>query len=448
MGKVTLRASSAKKRRLAIAAAVALAVAVIAPMIAPSAGAVIADAGDVTISMHLSVFTPTFTVAGMSSMGSASATVAPNGLITVPQSSLSFQPVEVQVNLPDSPGSSSGSASTSPAVVSVQAVATSDFSGGIDPASGAAFLAGDVELLWSQAPTMNNCPVGPFHVVTRTNAQGAIPYSSDTGTVSMVDPGFTVNAIPTATSGCGGYENAINDALSLPVATTTTTTQFNQPAPTTTIDPNSGPPVPAVVLSLTFTPAPYAAAPPPTQPRPRPTTTAATPTTASSATPTSSNALPPLPAPPADNGGGGGGGSVRPHNHPVSRKVRHPLQHQQARAKNRRGAKVAVKGKPANTKGQTAGSGNGNGGAGGGYFAAGHKAKKVARGSRQLSFVPASFVKRSTSALATGLNLAALLGLLVFSALALWLVTSELADFKAGTRRLRMHRIAGITDHR
>ena len=445
MGKVTLRASSAKKRRLAIAAAVALAVAIIAPMIAPSAGAVIADAGDVTVSMHLSVFTPTFTVAGMSTMGSASATVSPTGLITIPQSSLSFQPVEVQVNLPDSPGStSSSSASTAPAVVSVQAVATSDFDGGIDPASGAAFLAGDIELLWSQAPTINNCPVGPFHVVTRTNAQGAIPYSSDTGTVSMVDPGFTVNAIPTASSGCGGYENAINDALSLPVTTTTTTTQFNQPAPTTTIDPSSGPPVPAVVLSLTFTPAPYAAAPPPTQPRPRPTSTAATPTTAS-ATPTPGNALPPLPVPPADNGGG----SVRPHYRPVSHKVRHPLQHQKARSKNRRVAGITVKGKTTKTKGQTAGSASGNTGAGGGYFAAGgHKAKKAARGSRQLSFVPASFVKRSTSALATGLNLAALLGLLVFSALALWLVTSELADFKAGTRRLRAHRIAGITDHR
>ncbi|MGO9875023.1 MAG: hypothetical protein ACLPVY_14610 [Acidimicrobiia bacterium] len=445
MGKVTLRASSAKKRRLAIAAAVALAVAVIAPMIAPSAGAVIADAGDVTISMHLSVFTPTFTVAGMSTMGSASANVSPNGLITIPQSSLSFQPVEVQVNLPDSPGSSSSSASTSPAVVSVQAVATSNFEGGIDPASGAAFLSGSIELLWSQSPTMNNCPVGPFQVVTRTNAQGAIPYSSDTGTVSMVDPDFTVNAIPTATSGCGGYENAINGALSLPVTTTTTTTQFNQPAPATTIDPNSGPPVPAVVLSLTFTPAPYAAAPPPTQPRPRPTTTAATPTT-ESATPTSSNALPPLPVPTAGNGGGGG--SVRPHYRPVSHKVGHPAQHQKARSKARRGARYTLKGKPAKTKAQAAGSGTGNTGAGGGYFAGGHKATKAARGSRQLSFVPASFVKRSTSALATGLNLAALLGLLVFSALALWLVTSELADFKAGTRRLRMHRIAGITDHR
>ena len=61
--------------------------------------------------------------------------------------------------------------------------------------------------------------------------------------------------------------------------------------------------------------------------------------------------------------------------------------------------------------------------------------------------MPASFVKRSPSALATGLNLAGLLGLLVFSSLALWLVTSELSDFKAGARR-NPHRIAGVTDRR
>ena len=147
--------------------------------------------------------------------------VAGNGLVTIPESSLSFQPVDVQVNLPDS----STSGSTAPAVVTVQAVATSDFDGGLDPISGAAFLTGNIELLWSSAPTMNNCPVGPFRITTRTNAQGAIPYSSDTGTVSMVDPDFTVNAIPSATSGCGGFETALNGALSLPVTTTTTTTR-------------------------------------------------------------------------------------------------------------------------------------------------------------------------------------------------------------------------------
>ena len=133
--RIRFRAGRSTKRRAAIAASVSLAVAVIAPLVAPSAGAVITNAGDVTVSMHLSVFTPSFTVAGMSTMGTGYATVRQNGQIEIPQSSLSFQPVEVQMNLPDpSIGpSSGGSGATSPAIVSVQAVATSAFSGGLDP---------------------------------------------------------------------------------------------------------------------------------------------------------------------------------------------------------------------------------------------------------------------------------------------------------------------------
>jgi len=442
----TLRVSSSRKRRLTVAAVVALAVAVVAPMVAPSAGAVITNAGNVTVSLHLSVFTPTFTVAGMSTMGSGNAIVAGNGLITIPESSLSFQPVDVQVNLPDS---SDPSASTAPAVVTVQAVATSDFDGGLDPISGAGFLTGNIELLWSAAPTMNNCAVGPFRIVTRTNAQGAIPYSSDTGTVSMVDPGFTVNAIPSPTSGCGGNETALNNALSLPVTTTSTTTQPNQPAPTTTIDPYAGPPVPAVVLSVTFTPAPRASVPPPTQPHPRPTTTAATPPTTAAVTPTTNPfVLPPPTLPPIS--GAGPGAARRNFRPPVSKKVHHPASHKQRHPNANKGLRIAIRKRPARRTANASGSGAGStgaGGGGGGYFT-GHRAKKAVRGARQLSFVPASFVKKSSSALATGLNLAGLLGLLVFSSLALWLVTSELSDFKAGARRQRMHRIAGVTDSR
>ena len=40
--------------------------------------------------MQLSVFTPSFTVAGMSSKGSGAATVQQNGLVRIPQSSLAF----------------------------------------------------------------------------------------------------------------------------------------------------------------------------------------------------------------------------------------------------------------------------------------------------------------------------------------------------------------------
>jgi hypothetical protein len=61
------------------------------------------------------------------------------------------------------------------------------------------------------------------------------------------------------------------------------------------------------------------------------------------------------------------------------------------------------------------------------------------------NLVPASFIKRPQSALSTGLDLLGLLGLLVFSSLALWLVTSELTDFSANSKKLKTHRIAGIS---
>jgi hypothetical protein len=66
-------------------------------------------------------------------------------------------------------------------------------------------------------------------------------------------------------------------------------------------------------------------------------------------------------------------------------------------------------------------------------------------GSQTLKFTNAAFINRPKSALATALDLVGLLGLLGFSSLALWLVTSELSEFSAVSRRLRTHRIAGIS---
>ena len=259
----------------------------------------------------------------------------------------------------------------------------------------------------------------------------------------MVDPGFTMNAIPNGAAGCGGDESAINDALSLPVTTTTTTTQPNQPAPPTTTDPTKGPPVPAVVLSLTFTPAPRAAAPQPVDHHPRPTTTDATTTTA--AAPPIYSSPPPNPgvSPPPQSSSGGAAGAPAPEVgeqegqlQPEAEEAPPEAGCEEAEAADRAPKAGAQAGAPTLRRREAA--------------AVRPKAKKAAKGSsgRQLSFVPAAFVKRSPSALATGLNLAGLLGLLVFSSLALWLVTSELSEFKAGARRQRMHRIAGVTDNR
>ena len=63
----------------------------------------------------------------------------------------------------------------------------------------------------------------------------------------------------------------------------------------------------------------------------------------------------------------------------------------------------------------------------------------------RLNFVTAAFVRPSPSVLSTGLDIVAFIAFLVFSSLALWLVTSEVSAVTSNARRLRTHRIAGIT---
>ena len=215
-----------RKRRLAVAAIFALTVAVTAPLLAPSAGAVVANPGVLDVEMNLTVSTPSFTLAGMRTTGLGAATMGKNGLIKIPKSSLTFDPVVVNIDLPQPPPADPTAPAPGPAptTATVRAVATSDFSGGLDPGNGAAFIVGDIQEVWTQEGTMTSCVVGPFHVAARTNAQGAHGYSTKTGTVSMVDPEFTLDAVPVSAPGCGGLEGAMNNALSLPVTTTTTTT--------------------------------------------------------------------------------------------------------------------------------------------------------------------------------------------------------------------------------
>jgi len=434
----------ARKRRVAVAAVGALAVAVGAPLVASNAGAVISNPGNLNVSMSLSMYTPSFTVAGMSTRGSGDATVDTNGQIQIPQSSLSFAPVRVQVDLPDP-----SSGQNVPTAVTVQAVSTSDFTGALDPNSGAAFLVGNIEELWSQGSNMPGCVVGPFRFIVRTNTQGGISYSSQTGAVTMVDPAYTIDAIPAASSGCAGYEGAINGALSLPVTTTTTTTADpRSPTTTTTTDPYStDPPVPSLLASLTFSPAPRAAPPhrPPTK-NPSTTTHTTTPTTQSSGGfgPPTDNSQPVAGfggggGNRGNNGGGGGGGGNVVRHKSVSKKVRHPDRHHKTPVTTpKRKGRGLISVVPKSGK-----KASGSLDAGAGSRTKTTVAKKA--GTKKLTFVAAAFTKHSASALSTFLNLLGLVGLLVFTSLALWLVTTEVSTFSAGQRRRRTHRIAGIT---
>jgi hypothetical protein len=431
-----MRRKTTKKRRLAVAAIFALTVAVTAPFLAPGAGALVANPGVLDVAMNLTVSTPNFTVAGMRTTGLGAATMGKNGIIKIPKSSLSFDPVVVKVDLPQPITDPSTTTVPGPTTATVQAVAMSDFSGGLDPGNGAAFIVGDLEEIWTQAGTMTNCIVGPFHVAARTNAQGAVAYSAKTGSVSMVDPGFTVDAVPVSAPGCGGLEGAVNTALALPVTTTTTTTNPSVSTTTTTIPINAEPPVPSVVVGLTFMPAPQAAAPVPVkrphEPQNQPTTPATQPQA------TLYIPVPGANSPPAKQPGRSVG------RHPTrrgngSRRSVSDSTGSSASAQIKRGLAQGwsaglVPKRTVHVKHPTRA-----------HKPAPKKRAAQAAASQNLTYTNAAFIKPPRSALATGLDLIGLLGLLGFSSLALWLVTTELSEFSAVSRRLRTHRIAGIT---
>jgi hypothetical protein len=77
-----------------------------------------------------------------------------------------------------------------------------------------------------------------------------------------------------------------------------------------------------------------------------------------------------------------------------------------------------------------------------------HRMARPGGAQQRLNFQTAAFVQPSPSILKTGLDIVAFIALLVFSSLALWLVTSEVSAVTTNARRLRTHRIAGVTSRR
>ena len=280
-----------RRRGLALVsmAACALSLILAVPGLVTGAGANVGNPGNVQVSVDISILTPTLTLSGISTQAAAPATIAPNGTLFVPRAGLVFGPLAVNVGSPN------------PAIgdVTVEVVATSDFFGSVNPATRGEWLAGNLELLWSQPGTMTACPIGPFPVRLTTNSVGSRPYS-DNGTATLVDTNFAVGAISPGTAGCGGLEGAVNTTLSLPIIPPTTTSGTGATTTTTTVptsttllsDPVPDTPVPTVVLSTTLIPAPRPATPRPTTPTTSPAKTVYPPLTNPTATTTMPNAPP------------------------------------------------------------------------------------------------------------------------------------------------------------
>ncbi len=352
---------SRRRRSAAVASGVAIGLTLIllAPDLAPGAGAVIANPGNVRVDVAIAVHTPTLELAGTTTGSGATATVRDDGTVEIPPRSLTFQPIVVK-GLPAPPSAPQPTTTTAPATTTttaatkttgpgttaptttttaapapatsphaaaatrdatVRLVFTTPLRGALDPQSGAAFLTGQLEELWSQPGGMSDCPVGPFSIVVQTDRPGADAYTSRTGSVTMVDTNPSIAAVAPSTGGCAGTQNVVNAAQSLPVTSTTTTTLPKHG--TRAGSPVVQPPADTVVVTMTLTPAPRARAPKRRVRRTHPTvapTMAAPPVFAA-------------PAPPAAVGLAGSMRHARTHRHAHvrHRRVRHHHRHHRAR---------------------------------------------------------------------------------------------------------------------
>ncbi|MFM7225119.1 MAG: LPXTG cell wall anchor domain-containing protein [Actinomycetota bacterium] len=160
-----------------------------------------------------------------------------------------------------------------PVDATTQIVATSDWSGVIDPEGGIVRLNGSSKTL-ATVPSLGtvDCPVGPITLAASTEKPGGAAYNLATGKATVLDNAVSIPAIQDGTEGCFTLESVINTALGLPttgktvaltlafapklsgsadVPTTTTTTV----APTTTAGTlprtgSSSAPLAAIGISL------------------------------------------------------------------------------------------------------------------------------------------------------------------------------------------------------
>jgi hypothetical protein len=223
---------------------------IVGPMCFSQADAVSGARVPVRISLSLAMRTKTTDIASFTTPVSITVGVGSDGTFTLPSNQLALAPMPI--------------ATPALGVLTVQAVAMSDFAGTVNTTTGTASLDGSLELLWSKPtstydpsrPQMLDCPVGPFAVHLSTATVGGTPLSPQSlldptsRTARLVDSNLDVAAVPDGTTQCAGNEHTLNQALSLPILPTTTTT-------TTTSTTTS---VPATSTTTTIAPTPISSA--------------------------------------------------------------------------------------------------------------------------------------------------------------------------------------------
>jgi len=170
---------------------------------AVTAGAVTAPVGAVTVTVSNAFFIVDIIGAPGTKIGpftgTLTGTVDNVGKLTFPKSGVKFPPFDTVVLVP----------------ATVQLQATGNWSGTLDPSTGAATITGPVVTL-ATVPTIGavKCPVGPVTVNLSSldSADGAAKYNTTTGAATLAQHAFQIPALgdPGTVPGCNGQEGTIN----------------------------------------------------------------------------------------------------------------------------------------------------------------------------------------------------------------------------------------------
>jgi hypothetical protein len=198
------RAGRVRRYRVLIAAVVgALGIAV--PWSMLGAGAAVSNPGAVNLNFTAGSLSTALGSFGPITGTLNGGTVDASGNLTFPAASASFPSFDVNVTDPI------------PLTVTISPVATSDFTGNLDPDTGVMTLSGGLTVNLA-IPTLGltACPLGPLTLNLSTENPGGVAYDDATGSVTLSDNTFSVPEIPAGQAGCGGLESLINTQLGLP----------------------------------------------------------------------------------------------------------------------------------------------------------------------------------------------------------------------------------------
>ncbi|MDZ4825589.1 MAG: Calx-beta domain-containing protein [Actinomycetota bacterium] len=201
-----------RRRRFARLSALGVAGVLVACALGASQGAAadVTRAGPITLTLSDGALeTPTgLTLAPIA--GTLPGTIDAAGRITIPAAAISFVDFAV-------PGTPVGD-------VSVSVVPTGDFTGTVNPDTGAMTISGGFTTLLSVADLgANGCPLGPVTLrwTTAPVHGGATPYNPATGAAVLVEDTFFVPAIASTIPNflrCGALLPVLNSTLMLPSA--------------------------------------------------------------------------------------------------------------------------------------------------------------------------------------------------------------------------------------